>query len=112
MTRRQEWLLEAEPEVFCEMNPALAKSIGINNGDRVILSSPRGEVNAVAMVTERIQSFKIMGKEVHQIGLPWHYGWVVPNFGGDSANLLTSSVGEPNTGIPETKAFMANVRKA
>ncbi len=112
MTRRQEWLLEAEPEVFCEMNPALAKSIGINNGDRVLLSSPRGEVNAVAMVTERIQSFTIMGKEVHQIGLPWHYGWVTPNFGGDSANLLTSSVGEPNTGIPETKAFMANVRKA
>jgi formate dehydrogenase major subunit len=31
--------------------------------------------------------------------------------GGDSSNLLTPSVGDPNTGIPETKVFVANVHK-
>ena len=112
MTRRQPWLLEAEPEIFCEMAPAFAKSIGVNNGEKVVVSSLRGSLEAVAMVTERLKSFTIMGKEVHQVGLPWHFGWMVPKHGGDSANLLTSSVGEPNTGIPETKAFMVNVRKA
>jgi formate dehydrogenase major subunit len=30
----------------------------------------------------------------------------------DSANLLSPSVGDPNTGIPETKVFMVNLRKA
>jgi formate dehydrogenase major subunit len=29
----------------------------------------------------------------------------------DSANLLTPSTGDPNTRIPETKAFMVNVAK-
>ena len=35
-----------------------------------------------------------------------------PKDGGDAANLLTPAVGDPNTGIPETKAFMVNVKKA
>ena len=43
--------------------------------------------------------------------MPWHYGWVWPKDGGDSANLLTPAAGDPNTLIPETKAFMVNVRK-
>ena len=29
----------------------------------------------------------------------------------DSANLLTPSTGDPNTRIPETKAFMVNIQK-
>jgi len=47
------------------------------------------------------------------VGIPWQFGWMQPNAGpADSANLLSPSVGDPNTGIPETKAFMVNVRKA
>jgi formate dehydrogenase major subunit len=30
---------------------------------------------------------------------------------GDSANLLTPSIGDANTMIPETKAFLVDVRK-
>lgn len=111
MTRRQAWLVEMEPQIFCEMNPKLAKKLGIKNGDTVELSSKRGSLDAVAMVTERLQPQTILGKEVHMVGIPWHFGWVVPKYGGDSANLLTPSVGDPNTGIPETKAFMVNVVK-
>ncbi len=113
MTRRQPWLVEMEPQIFCEMNPKLASKLGIANGDMVELSSKRGKLDAVAMVTERLQPLKVLGKEVHMVGIPWHFGWVVPKNGGDSANLITPSVGDPNTGIPETKAFMVNVaRKA
>ena len=111
MTRRQSWLVELEPEIFCEMNPKLAEKLGIANGDMVVLSSKRGSLEAVAMVTERMQPMTVMGKEVHMVGIPWHFGWMVPKYGGDAANLITPSVGDPNTGIPETKAFMVNVVK-
>jgi formate dehydrogenase major subunit len=93
------------------MNPQLAEMRGIKNGDKVIIENDRGQLEAVAIVTSRLRPFKVMGKTVHQVGLPWHYGWVHPKNGGDAANILTPSVGDPNTGIPETKAFMVNVRK-
>ena len=112
MTRWQPWLLEAQPQQFCEMSEELGKLKGIGNGDKVIVESARGQVEAVAVVTKRFRPFKIMGTTVHQLGLPWCFGWVTPKNGGDSTNLLTPSIGDPNTKIPETKAFMVNVRKA
>jgi len=114
MTRYTPWLLEAQPQVFCEISEELAKLRRIKNGDKVIVESARGRLWAVAIVTARFKPFKVMDQTIHQIGLPWHFGWQMPHdgSGGDSANLLTPSVGDPNTGIPETKAFMANVRKA
>jgi formate dehydrogenase major subunit len=49
---------------------------------------------------------------VHQVGFPWCYGWEKPESGKEeSANLLTPSTGDPNTRIPETKAFMVNIQK-
>jgi formate dehydrogenase major subunit len=112
MTRWQPWLLEAEPQQFCEMSEELAKLRGIVNGEKVIVESGRGKVTAVAIVTKRFKPMLIMGQQIHQVGLPWCFGWVHPKDGGDSSNLLTPSVGDPNTKIPETKAFMVNVRKA
>ena len=112
MTRYTPWLLEAEPQIFCEMSVELAKLRGIANGEKVILENQMGTLWAKAIVTERLKPFTVMGNTIHEVGIPWHYGWVWPKDGGDSANLLTPSVGDPNTGIPETKAFMVNVRKA
>jgi len=111
MTRWQPWLVEAQPQLFVEMSPELAELRGLMNGEKVIVESARGKVKAVALVTRRLRPFKIHGTVVHQIGLPWHFGWVHPKDGGDAANLLTPSTGDPNTRIPESKAFMANVRK-
>ena len=112
MTRRSAWLLEACPQVFTEIDPVLAKAKGIKNGDTVRISSMRGTMTAAAMVTERIRPFESNGKTVHMVGLSWQFGWLTPKDGGDSANLLSGSVGDPNTGIPETKAFMVNIEKA
>jgi len=111
MTRWQPWLLEAQPQLFVEMSTELAKLKGIKNGEKIMVISSRGEVKATALVTSRFKPFTIQGDVIHQIGLPWHYGWVHPKDGGDSANLLTPSTGDPNTRIPETKAFMVNVKK-
>ncbi|MFA9498593.1 MAG: formate dehydrogenase-N subunit alpha, partial [Deltaproteobacteria bacterium] len=111
LTRWQPWLLELQPQLFVEMSNELGKLKGINNGDMCKVSSARGEVEAVAIVTGRFKPFKVQGTTVHQIGLPWCFGWIYPKDGGDSANLLTASTGDPNTRIPETKAFMVNVEK-
>ncbi len=111
LTRWQPWLLETQPQMFVEMSIELAKLREINNGDRCKVSSARGEVEAVAMVTRRFKPMPVAGQTIHQVGLPWCFGWVQPEDGGDSANLLTPSTGDPNTRIPETKAFMVNVEK-
>ncbi len=111
LTRWQPWLLETQPALFVEMSLELAKLKEIANGEKCKVSSGRGEVEAVAMVTGRFKPFTIMGQTIHQVGLPWCFGWVHPEDGGDSANLLTPSAGDPNTRIPETKAFMVNVEK-
>ena len=111
MTRWMSWLVEAEPQMFVEISPQLAKLRGFENGEKIVVESVRGSLWAIAMVTDRIQPYKIAGKDVHMVGMPWHYGWVTPKDGGDSANLVTPNVGDPNTGIPEYKAFMVNVRK-
>jgi formate dehydrogenase major subunit len=89
----------------------MAREKGIKNGDMVKVSSGRGKVEAVAVVTRRFQPLKVQGTTVHQVGLPWCYGWNTPQ-AGDSANLLTPTIGDGNTMIPETKAFMVNVEKA
>lgn len=65
----------------------------------------------MALVTSRFKPFTIQGKTVHQVGTTWHYGWITPEDGGDSANLLTPTVGDANTMIPESKAFMVNIER-
>jgi len=112
MTRWQSWLIEAHPQMFVEISEELAQLRGIKNGEKVKVSSARGEVECVAIVTTRFRPFKMGELTVHQVGMPWCFGWMVPKDGGESANLLTPNVGDPNTMIPESKAFMVNITKA
>ena len=114
LTRHQPWLLEMVPQQFVEMSHELAAEKEIRNGDPVTVSSARGKVLAYAMVTSRFRPFKVAASTVHQVGLPWCFGWQYPEKGdqGDSSNLLTPTIGDANTMIPETKAFMVNVEKA
>jgi len=114
LTRHEPWQLEMQPQMFVEMSEELAKEKGIKNGDKVIVRSGRGELWAIAVVTTRFRPFKVAGSTVHQVGLPWCFGWQYPKdgSGGDSANLLTPTIGDANTMIPESKAFMVNVVKA
>ncbi len=112
LTRWQLWLLEMQPELYVEIGDKLAQEKGIRNGEKVKVQSARGEVECVAMVTKRFRPFTIEGKTVHQVGLPFNYGWLFPKDGGDSTNFLTPTVGDANTFCPEYKAFMVNVKKA
>lgn len=114
MTRHVPWLLEMQPQMFVEMSEELAKEKGIKDGDKVNVSSGRGKLWAIAIVTNRFKPFKVAGSTIHQVGLPWHFGWQYPEdgSGGESANLLTPTIGDANTMIPESKAFMVNIEKA
>jgi len=114
MTRHVPWLLEAQPQMFVEISNELAKEKGFKNGEKVTVSSARGSLWAIAIVTDRFKPFKVMDTTIHQVGIPWHFGWQFPpdGSGGESANLLTPTIGDPNTMIPESKAFMVNIEKA
>lgn len=109
-TRHVPPLLEAEPQLYVEMSPQLAKEIGVKNGEGVVIESKRGLVEAIAMVTVRMRPLKIMGKTIHLIGMPFAWAWTTPHCG-DSTNRLTLTASDPNTSIPELKACCVNIRK-
>ena len=109
MSRNLPWLVELMPEMFVEIGEELAREKGIGYGQKVIVESARGKIEAVAMVTKRFSPFMIDGRKVHEIGMPWHWGYMGLSTG-DSANLLTANIGDANTTIPEYKAFLCNVR--
>jgi formate dehydrogenase major subunit len=111
MSRWQPWLTELMPEVFVELSPELAETKGIANTDWVRVTTLRGSVRAKALVTRRMRPFRIGGQVVHQVGMPWHWGYegIVT---GDAGNELTALVGDPNVSIHEGKTFVCNVEKA
>jgi formate dehydrogenase-N alpha subunit len=111
MTRNMSWLVELVPDVFVELSPDLARRKGIRTGEWVRVRSKRGEMKARALVTNRFEPLFVGGTLVDQIGIPWHWGFAGLATG-DSANLLTANVGDPNTFIPEFKAFLCDVAKA
>jgi formate dehydrogenase major subunit len=111
MSRWNPWLTELMPELFIEISPELASEKGIKNTEWVKISTPRAQIRAKALVTRRLRPFRMGNQVVHQVGMPWHWGWegVVT---GDVVNSLTSMVGDPNVTIHEGKAFVCNVEKA
>jgi formate dehydrogenase major subunit len=113
MTRHLPWQLELQPGMFVEIDRDLGKEKNIKSGDPVIVTSARGQLTCVAIVTNRLKPFTVMGTTVHLVGMPWCFGWQCPadGSGGDSANLLTPFLGDPSTLIPESKAFMVDIRK-
>jgi formate dehydrogenase major subunit len=111
MSRWLPWLAELQPELFIEISPELAKEKGIANLDMVRVSTPRAQVQARALVTGRLRPFMINGQRVHQVGMPWHWGYKGVATG-DIVNSLSSLVMDPNVSMHEGKAFVCNVEKA
>lgn len=109
MTRWLPWLAELQPELFLELSPELAYERGISHRGWVTILSARGEIEARAMVTRRLRPFQIDGRTVHQVGLPFHWGYQGVATG-SIANDLTHLVLEPNVSIYEVKAIMVDVQ--
>ncbi len=111
LTRNLPWLAELMPNMFVELSEELAREKGIKNGSKVIVSTTRGDIEALACVTKRFKPFKVGGKEVHQIGMLWQFGFK-GYATGDIANRLTPHIGDANTMCPEYKAFLCDIRRA
>jgi formate dehydrogenase major subunit len=109
MSRFNSWLNELMPEMFVELSPELAAEKGIEHGGWITVTSLRGEIEARAMVTRRIKPLQIEGRTVHQIGVPFHWGYAGETVGA-IANDLTALVADPNVSMHEAKVFACRVR--
>jgi formate dehydrogenase major subunit len=110
MTRTLSHLAELQPELFCEISPELAAEIGASNRGWVTIATPRGAIDARALVTSRMQPLAVQGRTIHQVGLPYHFG----GHGlvrGDVVNDLVAISEEPNVKIMEAKAMVCRVTK-
>jgi formate dehydrogenase major subunit len=108
MSRFNSWLNELQPSMFVELGPELAKEHGIEHGGWMTVESARGRIEARAMVTRRLKPLEVQGRTVHQIGLPFHWGFAGETVGGN-ANDLTSLVAEANVSMHEGKVFACRV---
>nr|WP_283126095.1 MULTISPECIES: formate dehydrogenase-N subunit alpha [Providencia] len=100
-----------QPQQFIEIGDRLAAEKGIKQGDMVKVSSKRGYIKAKAVVTKRIHTLKVDGKDIDTIGIPIHWGFEGLAVKGFIANTLTPYVGDANTQTPEFKSFLVNVEK-
>lgn len=109
MTRWMPWLNALQPSLFAELSPELAAERQIRPGGWLVISTPRGEIEARALVTRRMRPLTIKGRTIHQIGLPFHWGFQ-GKVRGSITNDLAHMVLEPNVSIEEAKAFTCNIR--
>jgi len=109
MTRTLGRLAELQPELFTEVSPELAEEAGLKHGDWATISTPRASVQARVLITRRMRPVWIDGRRIHQVGLPYHWGYK-GKVKGDVVNDLVAISEEPNVRIMETKALVCNVR--
>jgi len=104
-------LRKYRPDPCAEIHPSVAKITGVDDGDWVIVSSPRGEIRMKAIITEKI----------HPSVISIDHGWWFPekserNFGvwESNANLLTndSPPYDPAFGSYQLRGLLCNIRKA
>jgi formate dehydrogenase major subunit len=100
-----------QPEQFVEIDEELAAEKGIKSGNIVKVRSNRGQIQAVAVVTKRLQPLTVNGKKLHHVGIPIHWGFKGVAKKGYLTNTLTPFVGDANTQTPEFKSFLVNIEK-
>ncbi|PYU46167.1 MAG: formate dehydrogenase, partial [Acidobacteria bacterium] len=116
-TKNNPMNVQLVPEPFVEISAEMAQEMGITGGEKVKVSSIRGEYIAKAMVTKRIKSMMIDGNKVYQIGIPIHQGYrgIKEDENNDArtlVNLLTPTVFDPNAYTPEFKGFLVKLERA
>jgi len=118
VTQHVPHLVQLQPRPFVEIPEELANEKSIKSGDHVRVSSKRGKVEVLALVTKRLGPMTVAGQKVYQIGIPIHWGYVGVSADSDPsqgrywlANALTPFVGDANARTPEFKAFLVNLEK-
>ncbi len=109
MSRSVPFLAELQPEMFCEVSPALAAERGLEHGGWATIATTRSAIEARVLVTDRVKPLKIGSRTVHQVGIPYHWGrkGLVT---GDAGNELLPLVLDRNVHISEYKASTCDIR--
>ena len=94
-TRRVPELMGAKPWATVQIHPDTASALGIVHGHGVTVSNERATVHCRAELTDDVRHDTVF--------LPFHYA------GLESANLLTESVTDPISGMPEFKKTTVQV---
>ncbi len=110
-TRNIPWLNELVPEPMIELPLTLAAKLDVKTGDLVKVSSARGEVEVKALVTARMKTLQVNGREVTIVWMPYNWGFKGLSTG-VSVNHLTIDAVDPGAGTQETKACLVNVVKS
>jgi formate dehydrogenase major subunit len=96
MTRRAKALDAIEPEAFVGIHPDDARELGIADGDRVRVTSPRGSIALRTRISEREHKGAVF--------IPFHFREA-------SANLLTTDAVDPDGKIPAFKFCAVRVER-
>jgi formate dehydrogenase major subunit len=109
MSRNLPFLSELQPEMFVEVSPQLAEQVGLEHLGWATIVSSRSAIEARVMVTERLRPLRVQDRLVHQVWVPYHWGYtgIVT---GDAANDLFGVVLDPNVLIQESKVMTVDVR--
>ena len=96
--------------------PGDQKIKALSGGEKIRVSSARGEYVAKAMVTKRIKPMMIDGKKTYQIGIPIHWGFrgIAEDQGKTAripANFLSPAAIDPNAYTPEFKGFLVKLER-
>jgi formate dehydrogenase major subunit len=109
MSRTLSRLAELQPELFCEVSPALASACGLVNGGWATIITARSAIEARVLVTGRVRPLRLAGGGVvHQVGLPYHWG-SAGLVTGDTVNDLLPFALDPNVLIQESKVATCQV---
>ncbi|HEU5015366.1 MAG TPA: molybdopterin oxidoreductase family protein [Roseiflexaceae bacterium] len=96
-TRRLGFLNSQAPEPWVEIHPLAAERLGIAQGQRVRVRTPRGEMELKALVAPTIRPDTLF--------IPFHYGHA------QAVNQLTNPAVDPTVKIPEYKVCAAAVER-
>lgn len=94
-TRRVESLTRLAPHPVVEMHPAVARPLGIESGEDVVVVTRRGRASFVARVTRDVRPDVLF--------VPFHWG------GERCANRLTIPALDPSSRMPEFKVCAARI---
>jgi predicted molibdopterin-dependent oxidoreductase YjgC len=97
MTRVSPHLDTEQKTGYVEINPEDAKTLGVNDGETVRLSTRRGETEIPARVSNKVVPGLLF--------VPFH-------FAESPANILTNSAFDPIAKIPEYKVCAVKIEKA
>jgi formate dehydrogenase major subunit len=115
-TKNNPMNVQLVPVPFVEIPAELADDMGIHGGDKVKVTSARGDYIAKAMVTKRIKAMMVDGKKTYQIGMPIHWGFLgiaedLDRTAKKMVNTITPTVIDPNAYTPEFKGFLVKLEK-